>query len=375
MRRQASPPRPGWQAKVESQGFHFHSPEGLPYWDESACYVFAPYEIDVIEKATYALNDMCLKAVEHVVSGGLFDAFGIPPAYRDWVRHSWETEEYTVYGRFDLAYTPGQSPLLLEYNADTPTALLEAAVIQWFWLQDTHPEADQFNSLHERLIEIWKILKDKLASPVYFTSLQGNVEDYMTVNYLRDTAMQAGLQTHYLPVEKIAWHSTRRQFVDERGQPIRSIFKLYPWEWMLREEFGPFLPVSQTRWLEAPWKMLLSNKAILPILWQLFPDSPYLLRAEMKPFGSTYVSKPLQGREGANVTLVLDGKPALEIEGPYRGPSIYQEYCPLAEFDGYHVVLGSWIVNGYACGLGVREDVNPITQNTSRFVPHWIEKT
>jgi glutathionylspermidine synthase len=120
--------------------------------------------------------------------------------------------------------------------------------------------------------------------------------------------------------------------------------------------------------------MLLSNKAILPILWQLFPDSPHLLRAELKPFGSTYVCKPMQGREGANVTLVVDGKPAYETEGPYQGPSVYQEYCPLAEFEGHHVVLGSWIVNGYACGLGVREDVNPITQNTSRFVPHYIEK-
>jgi glutathionylspermidine synthase len=375
MRRLTSTPRPGWQATVEKQGFHFHSPEGLPYWDESVCYAFAPYEIDAVEKATYALNDMCLKAVEHVVSKDMFDAFGIPPPYRDWVRRSWETEEHTVYGRFDLAYTPGQSPLLLEYNADTPTALLEAAVIQWYWLQDTHPDADQFNSLHERLIEIWKVLKDHLASPVYFTSLQGNVEDYMTVNYLRDTAMQAGLATHYLPVEKIGWHSTRRQFVDDRGQPIRSVFKLYPWEWMLREEFGPGLPISQTRWLEAPWKMLLSNKAILPILWQLFPDSPHLLRAELKPFGSTYVRKPMQGREGANVSLVVDDKPAFETEGPYQGPSVYQEYCPLADFDGYHAVLGSWIVNGYACGLGVREDVNPITQNTSRFVPHFIEKS
>ncbi len=373
MQRHAIAPRRDWQATVESQGFHFHTIGGEPYWDESVCYCFTPAEIDLIEKATYALNDMCLQAVQYVLDQDLLDTFGIPPAYRDWVRHSWETEEHTIYGRFDLAYAPERGVRLLEYNADTPTALLEAAVIQWFWLRDSHPDADQFNSIHERLIEIWQVLKPHVGDPVYFSSLRGNVEDYMTVNYLRDTAIQAGLETEYLAVEEISWRPSHRQFVDAEGEPIRTIFKLYPWEWMLREEFGAYLPVSRTRWFEPPWKMILSNKAILTVLWQLFPNSPYLLRTEFQPFGTAYVQKPLQGREGANVTLVLDGQPVLETEGPYAGPFVYQEYCPLPQFDGNHAVLGSWIVNGYACGLGVREDVQPVTQNTSRFVPHFME--
>ncbi|HWY88296.1 MAG TPA: glutathionylspermidine synthase family protein, partial [Gemmataceae bacterium] len=315
---------------------------------------------------------MCLKAVEHVLTGNLFDSFGIPPAYRAWLKKSWEIDEHTIYGRFDLAYTPGGEPKLLEYNADTPTALLEAAVIQWFWLKDTCRDADQFNSIHERLIEIWQILKPRLAGTVYFSSLRGNVEDYMTVNYVRDTAMQAGVRTEYLAVEDIAWNPARRQFVAPGGTPIGSIFKLYPWEWMLREEFGSYLPVSPTRWFEPPWKMLLSNKAILPVLWQLFPESRYLLRAEPQPFGPSYVRKPLQGREGANVTIVIDEQAVHETEGPYDGPCIYQQYCPLPRFDGNYAVLGSWIVNGYACGMGVREDEHPVTRNTSRFVPHRL---
>jgi glutathionylspermidine synthase len=36
-----------------------------------------------------------------------------------------------LYGRFDLAYRGDGPPKLLEYNADTPTALFEAAVVQW----------------------------------------------------------------------------------------------------------------------------------------------------------------------------------------------------------------------------------------------------
>src|SRR5207248_5555112 len=103
----------------------------------------------------------------------------------------------------------------------------------------------------------------------------------------------------------------QRLFVDLHEEPLRTVFKLYPWEWMLRDQFGPHLPIAGTRWIEPPWKMLLSNKAILPVMWELFPDSPYLLRAKFEPFGSTYVRKPIQGREGANIAIVENGETVL----------------------------------------------------------------
>lgn len=373
MRRLSVPARDNWPSIVESQGFHFHSLDDEPYWDETICYALSRTEVDAVEKATYTLNELCLAAVEHVIANGLLDQFGIPPAFHDWIRLSWEEDEHSLYGRFDLGLPRDGVPRLLEYNADTPTALLEAAVIQWFWLRDTHEGCDQFNNLHERLIEIWKIIADDVEGPIHFASSRGSIEDYMTANYLRDTAMQAGAETRYLAVEEIAWNAARGEFVDGSEQAIRTIFKLYPWEWMLREEFGPHLLKCQTRWLEPPWKMILSNKAILPLLWQLFPQCPYLLRTEHEPFGGSYVKKPLLGREGANVTVVFGGQAIIETEGPYEGPYVYQEVCPLPETFGNYAVLGSWIVNGYACGVGIREDLQMVTQNTSRFVPHFIE--
>lgn len=377
MERLGSKPRIDWQQKVESQGCHFHTVEqdggAVPYWDESAYYRFSSREIDELERAGYALNDMCLKAVEHVVANNLLDRFLIPPAFHPYVRASWENDEHTVYGRFDFSYDGVHPPRLLEYNADTPTALLEAAVVQWYWFRDVFPTRDQFNSIHERLLEIWSVLKQESQERWYFTSLRGHVEDYMTVNYLRDTAMQAGLDTSYLAVEDIGWNARRRMFVDRAERPIGRLFKLYPWEWLIREQFGPHLLEAGTRWLEAPWKMLLSNKAILPILYELNPDSPYLLRADWQPFAASYIRKPILGREGANIQMVEDGQVVLETEGIYANyPVVYQELKPLPNFDGRYPVLGSWMVNGYACGLGIREDVQPITQNTSRFVPHII---
>ena len=176
-----------------------------------------------------------------------------------------------------------------------------------------------------------------------------------------------------MPISALGWNAARRTFVDSKERPLGCCFKLYPWEWMLREEFGKHLPTVQTKWLEPPWKMLLSNKAILPLLWKLFPDHPNLLPASWDSLGGRCVKKPVLGREGANVTILEYGQSLEATSGEYAGgPFIYQQFHETPRFDGRSIVLGSWLVNGYACGMGIRETDSLITTNTSRFVPHRI---
>ncbi len=379
MLRIATEPRLNWRQSVESKGLLFHTLDGEPYWDESAYYLFERAEIDQIEVATIALDAMCLEAVEHVITERRLDELNIPRFCHAYVERSWEVDEHTIYGRFDLAFDGVHPPKLLEYNADTPTALLEAAVIQWFWSRELlaplsrqeRDQFDQFNSIHEKLIEAWKRIGRELGRSVAFSALSDSVEDVMTVSYLRDTAIQAGLKTQPLAIHRIGWDDRRRVFTDLSERPIEILFKLYPWEWMIHEPFGRHLVAGTTRWLEPPWKMILSNKGILPILFELFPESPYLLQAAFEPIGPSYVSKPIHSREGANITIVKDGRILDETDGDYgESPRIYQEYHPLPQFGGCHAVVGSWMVNGYACGIGIREDSGPITRNTSRFLPH-----
>jgi glutathionylspermidine synthase len=155
------------------------------------------------------------------------------------------------------------------------------------------------------------------------------------------------------------------------------MFKLYPWEWMMREQFGSSLPGAPTQWVEPPWKAILSNKGILPLLWAMFPRHPNLLPAYFEDdekageLGSSYVRKPLYSREGANVELVAGGSVVDRDPGPYGAEGfIRQGIAPLPQFDGSYTVLGSWFAAGQPCGLSVREDASPITKNTSRFVPH-----
>ena len=374
MLRVAADPRINWQAKVEELGLVFHTPS-QPYWYESAHYVLSAAEVDELERATNALHEMCIAAAGEVIEKRRFDELKIPENARPLIERTWNEEPPSIYGRFDLAYDGQSPPKMLEYNADTPTALYEAAVVQWKWLEEAFPSADQFNSIHERLIATWKELKPYLnGEPLHFASLD-DAEDIVTASYLRDTASQAGIATDQLLVPEIGWDHQRWLFVNEQSEPIRSIFKLYPWEWMARETFGPYLATDRgTQWIEPAWKMVLSNKGILPILWEMFPNHPNLLEAHFSPGRMTaFARKPLYSREGGNVTLLDERGVFAETVGSYGAEGfIEQALSALASFDGMHPVFGSWIVGQEAAGVGVREAAGPITDNRSRFVPHLI---
>lgn len=372
MYRIALTPRPNWQKRVEEYGLMFHTLKGVPYWDESAAYQFTRHEVDQLEYATNTLHEMCLDVVGDVIRERSFGLFLIPPQFEELIIRSWEQGEPSIYGRFDFAYDGTGPPRMLEYNADTPTGLVEAAVAQWFWLKDIDANGDQFNSIHERLIEAWKELRQRDGRPLHFAAMSGVVEDYITVEYLRDTAIQAGLTTQYLDVEQIGWDAPRRRFVDLAGEPIQQVFKLYPWEWIIREEFGRHVLEAPVRWIEPAWKMLLSCKSILPLLYEKYPDSPFVLPASFEPLEGNYVRKPVHAREGSNVQIMVNGRVEHETPGPYEGPYVYQKLAQLRDHDGRYPILGSWIVNGVSCGVGIREDETWVTQNTSRFVPHQM---
>lgn len=376
MERKRTGPRDGWQQKIAEAGLIFDEAGGESYWQEEAYYEFSAREVDDLEEATNTLHDLCLEAAAHVIEGGRLSELAIPAPVAAVIKESWRQERsFTLYGRFDLAYDGQSPPKLLEYNADTPTMLLEAAVVQWHWLEEKFRGADQFNSIHERLIEQWKKLKWSLRhSPLYFTYAEGSLEDLATVTYLMDTAAQAGVATADLLVSDIGWHRERRQFVDLSARPIQAIFKLYPWEWLAAEEFGPNLLATyrEVQWLEPIWKLVLSTKGILPVLWQLNPGHPNLLAAwTAAPSTGDWVKKPRFSREGANVAVQRAGFLSPESPGTYGQEGfIYQELAALANFDGYYPVLGSWIIGGEAGGMGIRESATPVTGYRSRFVPH-----
>lgn len=382
MKRVRSTPRADLAEQFEQIGFQYASIEGAVYWDESVRYEFSMEEVETIETATEDLAGLSLDLVDRVVaSEALLTTLHIPSHAWDLVAESWKRRDASLYGRFDFAYDGIHPPKLLEYNADTPTSLFEASVVQWFWLEqliargDLPKGSDQFNSLHEKLIARWNAVA---SSPfVHFSCQTDYIEDLSTVEYLADCANQAGLQTSVIAMEDIGLKG--QGFVDRSGRAINCMFKLYPWEWMLADDFGKSQAMHNTRFIEPPWKILLSNKGMLALLWEREQNHPNLLPCyfehnnDATVMGNRYARKPLFSREGNNIELVDGHQSIAGLNGGYGAEGfIRQHLCMLPNFSGYFPVVGSWVVGDEAAGMGLREDTSPITSNLARFIPHVI---
>jgi glutathionylspermidine synthase len=362
----------------------WHTDEtGAPYWNESAAYAFTSDEVDIVEEATNTLHRLCLDAVEYVIANNRFADLGIPNLAIPLIKRSWQDRAPSLYGRFDLAYDGVNPPKMLEYNADTPTSLLEAAVVQWYWLQAVRPHSDQFNSLWESMTARWTELKAGHLLPgqtVYMTySGDDLAEDHMTVAcVMQETAKEAGIITQAIPIGDIGWDNDNNVFVDARDKPMHAVFKLYPWEWMYTDTYGVCLNrgYDATRWIEPHWKLILSSKGILPILWEMAPNHPNLLEAHLNDPGglADFAKKPVFSREGANVVIAENGRVVTESVGTYASDqNVYQALYRIPSFNSRYPVLGSWIIGDEAHGMGIRESSSLITDNQSQFVPHFFE--
>ena len=387
MRRTTSRERPGWRDKAAAEGFVFHSPDGKGYWREDARFEFTLAQIERdIEAPTAEIDAMLLDIVPDLLADELYLLrLGFDRNHWDWIAESWRRRDPSVYGRYDLAYD-GQGPAkLLEAQVDTPTTLYEAAVWQWGWLEDMMASgelpahADQFNSLHDKVIAGMAAALDRGLGPrLHLLCVGGHAEDLSNAAYVEDCAKQAGLATVLMPIADMGW-DPGVGFVDPAARSVASAWKLYPWEFLLREPYAEMLPHAATRWIEPPWKALLSTKALLPALWAKHPGHPNLLAAfhEGDPrcagLGGDYVRKPIFGREGANVEIVQGGRRIHAQGGPHGDePFVRQARAGLFRSPSGHAVLGSWIANGEPAGLGIRESVGPVTGDDARFVPHAI---
>ena len=373
--------RPDWQTQAQSIGFAYATVDGKPYWDETTYYRFTLDEIERgLEAPTQTLLGMCYSAIDTILARpALLRRLAIPESAWDYIATSWRRKDKDLYGRFDLRYDGTSPPKLYEFNADTPTSLFEAAVFQWSWLEQNAArgalakDADQFNSIHDKLIAAF----DKLGigrRTLHLAAVRDDDEDRLTVEYLDDCARQAGLKTQLIAIGDIGVTADGR-FTDLQDRIITDLFKLYPWEWLLAEPFGAYLPRDTLRVIEPPWKMALANKGLLAVLWEMYPGHELLLPAffaddpRAAKLGDACVRKPLLGREGRNVAI--GSAPA--TDGPYGAEGfVVQALAPLPDFGGHRPVVGSWVVAGEAAGIGIREEEALVTSDTARFVPHAI---
>lgn len=344
--------RHDWKQTAEHLGFLFHTIDDEPYWDESAYYQFTLKQIeDDLEDPTTEIHDMCMDLVARVVqSEELLERLSIPAPFFDLVRTSWLEGHPHLYGRMDFSYNGTGPAKLLELNYDTPTSLYEAAAFQWGWLEQCiergllPAHADQFNSIDTKLHQAFAQLQIK--EPFYFASMKGSVEDKGTTDYLRLIAEKVGIESRHIDIEDIGLNSDGR-FVDLEERWIAHLFKLHAWEFIFHEPFGEAIAQCDTQFFEPAWKSIISNKGILPLLWEFNKGHPNLLAAHLdtdtsKAVPKGWVRKPFFSREGANIELQTADGLMVKEDGPYTdAPFILQEFAPLPRFGDSYTLIGS----------------------------------
>lgn len=394
--------RPQWQAQARALGLDIELLSNPPYWVEACadpfCLQLSLSEIKQIETATANLQSMCIQIADYIVTSAqsteLLLALGIPQEFHETIKASFLHSDTSLYGRFDFVQTDSGIKLL-EMNFDTPTGLPETAMMQLAWLTDMRdqgglPEsADQYNFLHEKLLHFFAN-PDLQPKQLHFAYYPEANQDSETVKYLAELARASGLSASMVRLNQIKAKEGILQ--DSDGNRIEWLFKLYPWELIFEDElrikaktgitlFTSLLTSGQLIMVEPCYKAIFASKAILALLYQMFPDCPYLLPTyfvqDKNKLSANYVRKPFFGREGAGVSIHI-GDQTVENE-KYFGPNaesedhyVYQEYVEMPQAAGYHILIGSWLINGEPAGIGLRGDKSKITGQSAIFVPHFV---
>ncbi|MEK9969251.1 MAG: glutathionylspermidine synthase family protein [Ferrovibrio sp.] len=312
MQRLAVEPCADWRERAEAAGFA--ASDATPRWLTDTAYSFSAADIDVLGDAAQALEERCLDWVEAITWRGAYEAFGFNDATCTLIEESWRRQDKNLIGRIDLAWDGRDAPRMLRYAADAPDSVIEAAVLQAEWLDCTCNHCDQFNGIHDMLIDAWKHF-GLWGHRVHFAALRDDAAGRAAADYLQSTARAAGLDTGALVLEDLRWNGKR--FADQSAKPITVLYKHCPWSDLLQHPLAANLRSAGMRLIEPAWKLLLTRDATLPALRAAYPDDDHLL--------------PIAGE--------------------------------------YAATLGVWVVASRPCGLGITESDNAGTH----FVPHRFE--
>lgn len=384
--------RPLKNTQLEELGFTWHTDKDSSKYIDDNLVQITQNEAEAYYEAVNELYDMYAEAAEYVIENNLFFELGIPFNLVDAIKKSWENDvHWHIYGRFDLAGGIDGKPIkLLEFNADTPTSLFETALLQWALLKENNMDEDrQFNNVYDAIKDNFKRLITLFEDTeffderydgwkILFSSIQGNDEEEVTTRLLQQIATDAGFNTSFEYLQDVKFDDDG--IFDRDENQYEYWFKLYPWEDIATDEpelatmLTSIMQNQQAIILNPAYTLLFQSKGMLKILYELFPDSPYLLRTSFEPLsGVKHVQKPMFGREGANVAIIdSNGAVVAKESGPYDNhKKVYQEYVEL-NTDSNSTKYQAGVFFAYeACGLSFRKG-SEIMNNMSKFVGHVI---
>ncbi len=348
---------------LDAMGYTWHNDEDGEYIVKDKFLLISEDEALAYENAANKLYKMYEAGASYVIKNNLFEALDIPKTLVHQIKYSFDNErDMHLYGRFDLSGGVDLKPIkLIEFNADTPTLLLESVAIQEMMLRfNEELNLRQFNNIYaaiaQKFVEISENKKG-LYSKFLFSSVEGIEEELVTVKLLEDMAKSQNLFTTFNYLEEC-----------EEEMPYDFWFKLYPWE-----DMPNFLYSKTTTMLNPAYTLLYQSKGMLAILYKLFPDSPYLLKTSFEPIQEKYVKKTMFGREGANIDIVENGELLLQTGGMYgEYKSVYQEYVDFIRDEEGRYYQAGVFYSGCACGMSFRRGLE-ILDDMSEFIGHAIK--
>lgn len=377
---------------LESLGFTWHTDTDETSYIANELLIITPKEAEAFYNAGNELYGMFIEAAQYVIDNNLFHELGIPFNLINLIKQSWEDDvHWHLYGRFDLAGGIDGMPIkLLEFNADTPTALFETAIVQWAMLKYNNlNESSQFNGVYEAIVENFKRLVTLQEDTqnfdskyegwkFLFSSIKGNAEEENTTKLLAHMATEAGFETNFGFIDEVEFANDG---IFAQKIPHELWFKLIPWEAIALETpdlamlLENIITNKEAIIFNPSYTLLFQSKGIMKILWDLFPDHPLLLESSFEPLANTkQVKKPFFGREGGSVTLLNEDGSILEKEdGEYENyKMLYQSYVELPQ-DTKGASYQAGLFFAYeSCGVGFRKG-GKIINNGSKFVGHIVQ--
>jgi glutathionylspermidine amidase/synthetase len=379
-------------AYVAMNGQKLHSQEA---YENTYCVMSQTAKQEVV-RATNELHALFLHATDYVLQNEyLLEHFNIPNVLWPRIKQSWNNRRnQMITGRFDFSLS-ARGLKLYEYNADSASCHMECGKIQGLWgdYKNCDDGADAGSPLFFDLVDAWK--ENHVDGLVHIMLDDDDEENYHAL-YMQSTMKKAGIESKLVyGTQQLSW-SKDGYVVDVDGLAIKWVWKTWAWETaleQLRDELNnneyatEDIPKNkkpqlmdvflhpETMVIEPLWTVVTSNKAMLPILWQMFPNHPYLLNAQFELTPDLqkegYVSKPIAGRCGLNIILFdKQDKTLSETQGQFsQQDSIFQSLYPLPKFNGLNVQLCTFTAGGYYAGACIRTDASMIITNKSDLLP------
>jgi glutathionylspermidine amidase/synthetase len=360
--------------------------------DQYRYYVMSKTAQQEIRHASNELHRLFMFATDYVLQDDArLASFNIPPIVWPKIRQSWGNRRtQMITGRFDFSVSE-RGIKVYEYNADSASCYMECGKVQGKWAEHfgCSEGSDPGAQLFARLVEAWQ---QSDVNDVLHIMMDSDQEESYHALFMQSALDQANINSKIITgLEGVRW-GNNGQIVDSDDMPIRWVWKTWAWETALDQirrdceevsaQGGQSMPRladvllhPEVMVYEPLWTLIPSNKAILPVMWQLFPehrhllDTRYTLSEELKNQG--YAVKPIAGRCGWNISMVDKHQNTIEeTAGRFdQQDQIYQQLWRLPKIDEYHVQLSSFSVAGKYAGSCLRVDESALITRDSDILP------